>query len=253
MAGLFMGLFVSCFLLYFRPFGLARDLTFWSTGRVAFFGLITLMTFWFFELILPLLLPTFFEDRNWRVWHRIGYYLLMTLVIATLNGLYINYLQDLAFNWRNYRIIITQTMVLGWLPITMIVLYRYNAKMVRYLQEAEAIQEARPQVQRQPQAVPSPSAPFVPLAAEAFGNYVKLYYVNGEELRRETERTTLQQVVDQYAQHGFIRCHRSYAVALPEVRHVSGNAQGLRLLVGHLRLEIPVSRKHLAEVRKALV
>lgn len=141
LSGLFMGGFVALFLLYFRPFGLAHGPYQGAPERVAFFGLITFASFLILELLLPLLVPAWFKDKDWKVWHRIVYYLVLIWLIASLNGLYINYVQGLSFSWRNYGQIMTQTMTLGVLPVTMIVLYRYNEKMVFYLKEAAVMEK----------------------------------------------------------------------------------------------------------------
>ncbi len=130
LSGLFMGLFVGLFLLYFRPFDLGSGFFGEVPVRIVFFGVITLFAYWFMEVLLPLVFPRWFNDQNWKVWHRIAYYLLILWLIASLNGLYTNYIQGLSFSWRNYGLIMTQTLTLGVLPITKIVLYRYNRSLI---------------------------------------------------------------------------------------------------------------------------
>jgi len=177
------------------------------------------------------------------------------LLVATLNGLYINYMQQLAFSWSNYGRIIVQTLALGVLPVTMIVLFRFNQKSVFYLKQAEEIRRGTPA----PDNFPLASANSDPekmangfLAAEAFGNYVKVYFETEGGYRQEVERTTLAKLVAEKENEGVVRCHRSFAVQPSYVREVSGNAQGLRLLVGKGDLEVPVSRTYLPTVRSAL-
>lgn len=254
-AGLFMGLFVACFLLYFRPFGMRygayADAPIW----IALFGLITFVCFLVVEVFLPMLMPLWFQDRNWRVWHRILYYLFLLWLIATANGLYINWLYGLTFSWANYALIMTQTLALGVLPVTMIVLFRFNQKSVFYLKQAAEFRQKSSTV-----AVPTPAlteadpeeALPVFLAAEAFGNYVKVYFATDEGYRQEVQRVTLVSLVAEREEAGVIRCHRSFAVQPERVHEVSGNAQGLRLLVGNGDLEVPVSRTYLPAVKAAL-
>ena len=245
-----MGGFVGLFLLYFRPFGLAGGPYADAPEKVAFFGLITFIAFLVLEVLVPLLVPGWFQDRNWKVWHRVVYYLVLVWLIATLNGIYINYTLGLNFSWSNYGLIMTQTMSLAVLPVTMIVLYRYNEKMVYYLKEAATLEKSnRP---RSPEQTEAFAERDVFLAAEAFGNYVKVYYAEGEGWRQEVQRLTLSSLVEGLAAEGVVRCHRSFAVAPGEVRHISGNAQGLQLQVGQGDLKIPVSRTYLKSVRAAL-
>lgn len=255
-AGLFMGGFVAIFLLYFRPFGLEKSPYEGAPEKILFFGVITLLCFWFLEILLPILLPGWFNDRKWRVWHRIVYYLLLLWLIASMNGLYINYINELSFNWGNYGTILIQTTALGILPVTMIVLYRYNEKMVYYLQQAAQVERTSRLTTKD--HLPSSdvhnagSNEGIFLAAEAYGNYVKVYYVSKEGWRQEVQRVTLSKLVDDLSPTGVIRCHRSFAVASGQVKSVNGNAQGLQLLVGTSGLEIPVSRTYLKAVREAL-
>jgi len=240
LSALFMGGFVTLFLLYFRPFGLASGPYEGAPEKVAFFGLLTFIAFLVLEVLLPLMVPGWFKDKDWKVWHRIVYYLVLIWMIASLNGLYINYVQSLSFSWRNYGEIMSQTLMLG----------------VFYLKEA-AVMEKSSRLRSAEQAMHAPAdvptdAGDVFLAAEAFGNYVKVYYADGESWRQEVQRLTLSSLVNDLGAEGVIRCHRSFAVAPGQVRHISGNAQGLQLLVGKGELMVPVSRTYLKVVREAL-
>lgn len=253
--GFFLGLFVAVFLLYFRPFGLRSGLYGSRQELIAFFGVLTLVASLILETLLPWLFPRLFEDKNWRVWQQIVFYLLLLLLIATLNGLFINYVGNLAFSWRNYGLIIGQTTALGILPVTMIVLFRYNAKMAYHLEQALEMTNRPASRTRSPESKPEPENPkpeATLLAAEAFGNYVKLYYSTPDGWRQEVERTTLQSIVEADPTKRLIRCHRSFAVATESILRVSGNAQGLKLSVGEGGLEIPVSRSYIPIVREAV-
>ena len=147
----------------------------------------------------------------------------------------------------------TQTLTLGILPVTMIVLYRYNEKMVFYLKEAAVMEKiSRLHTPDSIQADVGKAKNEVLLAAEAYGNYVKVYYASEDGWRQEVQRITLSSLVDDLSTDGVLRCHRSFAVNVGEVRHISGNAQGLQLLVGAGELEVPVSRTYLKAVRDAL-
>lgn len=139
-------------------------------------------------------MPYWFQDRNWRVWHRILYYLFLLWLIATANGMYINWLYGLSFSWANYASIMVQTLALGVLPVTMIVLFRFNQKSVFYLKQAVEFRN-RPSTSAAPAPVlpaadPGQGRP-VFLAAEAFGNYVKVYFATEEGYRQEVQRMTL--------------------------------------------------------------
>ncbi|MEM6769738.1 MAG: LytTR family DNA-binding domain-containing protein, partial [Bacteroidota bacterium] len=198
----------------------------------------------------PFLAPNWFPERSWKICHRIGYYVLLLWVIATFNGLVINYFQDLAFSWRNYGKIIGQTTALGILPITMIVLYRYNLKLRANLETAAKLTSVvTPSVPTE--GLPTQSFTGV-VAAEAYGNYVKVYRARLDEVSLKTERITLSKFVAEQDADDLIRCHRSFAVNPHWVSEVSGNAQGLRLTLREGGIEIPVSRTYIPVIKEAL-
>lgn len=248
LAGIFIGIFVGGFLLYFRPFGLSGGIYRDAPEKIALFGGISFISYFALEWLLPLLFPSFFRDRDWLVWHRIVYYLLLLLIIATLNGLTINYFQQLDFSWSNYGNIIRQTLVVGILPITMIVLYQYNRKLRQNLQEAAEIRKASG-LDVLPKAAPLELASGEILGAEAYGNYVKVYLNTPSGYETEVRRMTLNKFVEAHSATGMLRCHRSYAANPAFVSKVDGNAQGLRLSFGIGDLEIPVSRSFIPSVK----
>ena len=85
--------------------------------------------------------------------------------------------------------------------------------------------------------------------AEAEGNYIDLYYLEEEVLKRHTYRIRLSAFESQLATDSLVRCHRSFVVNLAQVTKVSGNAQGLTLHFANTEATVPVSRKYLHTVK----
>jgi DNA-binding LytR/AlgR family response regulator len=78
---------------------------------------------------------------------------------------------------------------------------------------------------------------------EAFQNYVKIGYINAEgQLKIQTERITLKEILTKTKGSSIIRCHRSYLVNKEAIVAASGNAQGLSLSLSDCDKRIPVSR-----------
>ncbi len=255
---LFFGLFIFGFLYYFEPFHINNQD--YSFVNFAGFGLISFFSFLLFQNLLPEILPGFFSDRNWRVKHQILLYALILFCIATLNGMYINYIQSLSFSWSNYLFIITRTWVLGILPIFLIVLFDYNQKLRKNLEYAAAIaREVSPQAVQSKEVVYRIQTDLKEeefsisqrhfLFARAEGNYVSIYT---SDTPKALYRLTLNSLEKQLASKAFFRCHRSYLLNLKKVQDIGGNAQGLKVHLEDCMETVPVSRKYIPHFREQL-
>ncbi|MEM8901063.1 MAG: LytTR family DNA-binding domain-containing protein [Bacteroidota bacterium] len=249
------GAFIGGFLLFFKPFNL--NVGPYSDLNILFFGFITASVFAAFQLIFPRLFPAFFSEKNWKVYHQIGFYLLILFCIATLNGMYINHVDKLSFNWPNYGWIISRTIALGSFPIAFYVLIDHNRKLNQFVSAAQDLQplvggakKAQSSrtfyilTQLKEETFTIEEATF--LFAEASGNYVYIHEKGG---KKNIRRLTLNSLKDQLPSPTLIRCHRSYLVNLQKVKSVSGNAQGLSLSLKENETTIPVSRKYVSSVR----
>lgn len=256
MTSLAFGLFIAFFLLFFEPFDLNildypnKELT------NAFYGLITSGTMLIFLVILPKSFPSLFRERQWRVKHHILYFGLILLVIATLNGLYINYINNLQFNWANYGWILVRTYAIGAIPFSLLILVDYNRRLSFFLKQAQEL-DGQPTLtdMHQPLTLCLEGKhtlelePHTFLYIQADGNYLHLVRQEGEELRQELFRASLKEVMQQIDQDYIQRCHRSYIVNIKKITKVTGNAQGLKLQVQGTDHIVPVSRKYLARIK----
>jgi len=254
LTSLLFGLFIGSFLLYFRPFDLKNPK--YTVEIVAFFGVIATFSDLFFTTVLTAIFPRLFAEKHWAVKHQILFYLLILLTIASLNGLYINYINDFPFRWGNYWWIINRTFILGFIPISFIVLVQYNRKLRTHLKQAQSLEPYIEQqaIDRVPltftivtalkEEISIPSHSF--LFAQSDGNYVHLHL---EGKTATMHRLSLQSLESQFEDRSLIRCHRSYLVNLKKIRLVKGNAQGLKVWVGSLEDPIPVSRKYVPTIK----
>ena len=255
---LFFGVFIGGFLWFFRPFNL--NLSNYSDGQILFFGVITTITVLFFQLGLSRLFPGLFAEKRWTVIHQILFYLLVLFVIATLNGLYINYLDNLPFNWGNYRWITVRTFVLGVIPICFLVLFDFNQRLKKHIADAKQL---KPFFSEAPQSAPDKLFTISThlkdnsftiqegdfLFAQSNGNYV---FVFTRQQPKAIYRISLNALEAQLNSSYCKRCHRSYLVNLKMVKKIEGNAQGLSLWLQGLEEPVPVSRTYIQPVKKAL-
>jgi DNA-binding LytR/AlgR family response regulator len=83
---------------------------------------------------------------------------------------------------------------------------------------------------------------------EAAGDYVRLHIVSGPS---HLVRIPLGVLEDKWTPHGFARIHRGYLVSLPSVREL--RADGTQTVVRIGSRDLPVSRRHVRELRERLV
>ncbi|QIM22796.1 response regulator transcription factor [Phycicoccus sp. HDW14] len=83
--------------------------------------------------------------------------------------------------------------------------------------------------------------------AQAHGDYARLHTDTGSHL----VRVPLSVLEERWAEHGFVRIHRSTLVALPHVSEVRMDHGRCSVLVG--RVELQVSRRHTKELRDTLL
>lgn len=83
---------------------------------------------------------------------------------------------------------------------------------------------------------------------EASGDYVRLHVRDGAHHLVRLPISTLE---EQWREHGFARIHRSYLVALRDIREIRSAEGHIVVRVGDMVL--PVSRRHAKELRDRLV
>ena len=83
--------------------------------------------------------------------------------------------------------------------------------------------------------------------AQAHGDYARLHTDTGSHL----VRVPLSLLEEKWAQHGFVRIHRSTLVALPHVKEVHMDHGRCSVVVGEV--ELGVSRRHTKELRDTLL
>ncbi|MEM6725384.1 MAG: LytTR family DNA-binding domain-containing protein [Bacteroidota bacterium] len=254
------GLFVALFLILFQPFGLATSSFPNKYLILAGFGAITFVALLFNEWVLRPLLPLSGPQLifgRWLIWTS---WLILSIAIG--NFLYVSVI----FNFQGATLEVFlrfcfYTLTIGIFPCFVTGWINKNREARHHLAEAENLQqqikETQPAIRTiRIQAQESKSLFEVPLNEllflESQDNYVLVHYLVDGQPQKEMIRSTLRFQEISLKEAVLIRCHRSFMVNLSQIGHVTGNAQGLKL---HLRthpVQIPVSRKYIAAVRKAM-
>lgn len=253
------------FLLFviFEPFGINSSLGYYKWIILGGLMLISALCVGLPRWVLPMLLgKEIFEEKNWTVGKNIFYYILLLLLIATGNYLYIcAFFTSTGFSFSMFLTITMNTFLIGIFPVGLMTILTENRNMSRHLKEVASmnacIRQEKPSMLSEPSALSAkivlPDGIKETLAlepeefrlAEADGNYVKIVYFRGGEIRQRSLRITMKQVEDAFGNSPSVqKCHRAFLVNLHGVTKVKGNSQGYRLLLEGWDEEIPVSRAY---------
>lgn len=89
------------------------------------------------------------------------------------------------------------------------------------------------------------------LYARAQDNYVELFYVEHQTIKKELLRSTMSKLLQDLKSEYLLRCHRSYMINLYNVRSIKTGSQ-LTLYLNHISQSIPVSKSFQQEVMQKL-
>ena len=264
MVSLLFGAFIAFFLIFFEPFEINISSGKNTIGSLFFYGVISAFVLLIFLYVLPLFLPNFFSDKHWMVKHQIIFCSVILFIIATLNGLYTNYINSISFSWSNYWWIINRTFVLGSIPFSFFILIDFKRRDVINKELALNMLNEKNETKQKPkigiysivtdlknEIFTFEDRDFSYAVAE--GNYTDFYFSNKGELNSVTYRISLSSFEKQINSSNLQRCHRSYLVNLDKVINISGNAQGLKLTLDDDTSEIPVSRKYISVIKASLL
>lgn len=263
-----IGLFIGLFLLVFQPFGL----NLWKTDdkaiKVLGFGLVTFVITSIVFVVLPRVIPQFFDEKRWTVGREIVLVMANILLIALANRLYMawllesKYMSALSWGWM-----ILFTFLVSFFPVVGLVLINYITQLKKYSNAAAALPI---HVQEEPDRPSSEilAAPFAPFAGktvtltadnekdtltipsdnllyiESSDNYCTIVHLKNAQPLKPLLRSSLSRLEKQINNPHIVRCHRSFIVNLDRVERVTGNAQGYKLHICSGQFVVPVARQY---------
>lgn len=265
---IFHGAFVAFFLTTFQPFdAFFIEGSRWITGG---FGLIVSLILIFFEIIVQPLIKL--NIKNWTLKKSIlwSFFEMLTIIVAFF--LYKNFWTNFEnFNFGELLNIAGITAIIAIIPVIFITILLENWLLKDNLKKAALLQKT---VETNIQSTPPPinsNNKIIKLHAEnqqlalkidieklilieSSDNYVTVYYLKNNLLKKSLIRSSLKSIEEQISQDNILRCHRSFIVNLNKVTKVDGNSRGLLLHFDYIDQAAPVSRRYvkaiLAELTK---
>ena len=252
------GIFVALFLAIFQPFELSAPGLAYRYLKIGGYGMITMLVLVGYHFVV---LP-YFDDQKWTVGKEITAIILLMIVIGLFNYLYTASI----FHWSGALIwgllqFVAYTLAVGVIPVTILTLLKQNQLQRRHLNEAQQINAAIPQ-----ESLPKSKSAMIHLEGdynddltldpnhilfiESIGNYIEVHFLAEGKILKKELRSTLTKAQKQLRPYDqFFKTHRAYLVNLQHIKHVSGNAQGLRLTLSEELKEVPVARSRIKEFR----
>jgi len=271
--GLGFGVFVSAFLMIFKPFELDTVSSEQLITFGAAYGGITFACIFGIASLVRIIVPGFVRDESWSTGKEILYITGMVMIVGLANFLVAPFLHNSSLNWRNMLWSEGRTFSVAILPITIYVLLKQNLLLNKFRKQAEILEKKLQEKQQGGGSVPAPPPPpankptdiadnndTVTLTGDyqkekvsvsvhqlyfisSANNYVKVFIGQNEKVSYSIIRMTMKKAEESLESYScFFRCHRAYIINLDKVTHVEGNAQGYRVQITGVQELIPVSR-----------
>jgi hypothetical protein len=260
------GLFIFLFLYLFRPFGL-HELPFNEAPFIIIgYGVITTAVILFNHFLLPNFFPSLRNETKWNVLKEILMTLWTISAIGIVNMLYTNFFFEHSFSIIRFAFFQGVTFLVAFFPVTFTVMMKQMLLLKRNLAEAEKI-SSNLNYKKRLQGVPDDTVEIVSenkkenvvlkvcdiMYITSADNYVEVYFLDDGVIKSKLVRTSLKSARENLKLYtAFYRCHRAWIVNLDQVKRVTGNSQGYRLVLNYGDIEIPVSRNLNEEITNRL-
>jgi len=246
--------YISLFMYFFQPFGLAAFKSEYRSYYEIGYGLVTFMVLSFDLNLTPLVFKSIFKSSTWTVLKQIIWQMWIIFTIGVFNFLYSASFLGFTNYFKAFFIFQFFTLLVGIFPVVLVTIINQNRLLAKNLKMANDCNNDLPQREQQPNdekicissensknnfEIQSSNLLYI----TSFGNYIQAYYLSNGELKKIVLRNTLKQTEDQLkVVHCMIKCHRAFLVNKNKIVQVKGNSQGLRLELEGTDDEIPVSR-----------
>ncbi|MGB5370148.1 MAG: LytTR family DNA-binding domain-containing protein [Flavobacteriaceae bacterium] len=194
--------------------------------------------------------------------------LLMIFVLCLIGmglSLYEHFIGTRPISWISLYETVLKTSVIGFFPITALVVFNYTRLLKKHYKEAEKINAyliTHEDDKRSTKSVlisiesNNKSEGFSKekdsiLFLSTLGNYVEIYFEKNGDVKKEILRTTLSRAEKQLSEYtDFYRCHRAFIVNTSKIVSIDGNASGYYLHFQNTDQIVPVSRRNTSVFKK---
>jgi len=257
-----ISIFVSLFLLIFKPFGSGGITLKHRNLIMAGYGCVTFIVLVFNLIVLPYLFKNQFIEIYWTIGKQFIWLAWIIFSIGLGNYFYSylffsisgSFIQGLL--WAQLG-----TFLVGFFPISVFSLISYTRLLNKNLMQARTLNThlmdnrtsnspVRSLVlssENEKNTLKINDQQLLYISSE--GNYSTIFYEIEGEQKKMILRTTLSRLENQLSDiQNIIRCHRAFIINVVHIQKIGGNSQGLRLKIKS-GVEVPVSRNYIKQVK----
>lgn len=265
---IFIGLFVSLFLLAYQPFGVGDYHGSYRLLRIAGYGLPCMLPTLLQGFAKKYLISVFHMAGKWKTKHELLLLLPMLMLVGLFNSLYTTLAFDYGLTLEGVLRMQVYTLLVGLFPSSAIVGFELAREVMAnralaqnmndMFKKSSEIGAGDKAVSRQIELRSESGGECMCLDPDtlcfikAEGNYVEVTHCKlGGKAESNLLRLPLKEAGRKLSEQGLVlpRCHRSYLVNTARICRAEGNAQGLTLHLDRDNLTIPVSRSFVSEFR----
>jgi len=252
-------LLATLIFFFFKPFGLEQV----ASSIILGFGFVVFLSALFNIVVSLYVIRHLIDEDKWCVWKE---------VIRSLAYLCINIIAIILFTECNFDIKLSAltifkfagyTIFIAIIPLSIRVVSINNWLLKNKLKEAQRLSDILKDRKHENEGVvielrsnivndiiktTNNELQFI----EADKNYITITELKENELKKTLLRLSIVKAIEQIEDESIIRCHRSYMVNLKAVKSVTGNSQGLKLVLSDTQEQIPVSRSYTKLVKEKL-
>ncbi len=264
-----ISLFTLFFLMIFKPFGLA--ITHDKPEAPFVFAGIAMAVLMVHVLLLPRLMPRWFDDGCWTLGGFALYNLWIMAVVSVFATIYGHYwlFEDSGYSFLSHLMFeLFRVISIGLFPVSAMIFLMYNRMLIRSLRDMNRANQNLGQLKdiaavrtgaengsaNRDWLIKADTQEQLELSKEAFlyaeadDNYSRIVWLEDGEVQNRLLRLTLKNLEEQLPTGPFSRVHRSFLVNLERVEELRGNASGYRLYLAAADAEIPLARTRSREV-----
>lgn len=252
----YFSLFVTVFLLIYRPFGL-EVYSYERSYIIAGYGIIIFLCLTLNDFLALKCLPVIFSEKNWKVVNQLGWSVYQLFFSGVACFAYAISINAFPVNLSSFLKIELYVLLSSIIPITIYILINQNILLKKNLKEANILDNEFNDSSKLQNIQDTDTLIFTgdnqneKLAIDvnqfcyvtSQDNYYEVVWVEDGKVFKKLLRGTLAKAEMSVAAYPYIfRCHRAYIVNLIMVSSVDGNAQGYRLHLKTTNEIVPVSR-----------
>jgi len=259
--GISLGLFL--FLTFFEPFGLDSVEDEKKTIILAGFGLITGIALTLNLLIIPVLIPKWFQDEKWKIKNELVWNI---WILITLCGGYFGF--SFYSDWFDLNLAsIIKISMLGTVPISVLIAINQDRFLKLNLKTALELNNLMLKMGRgKPKPEPNKICLLSENGKEKFevdlndilfirsaGNYIEVFWNDLEVVQKILLRNSLHNIELNLKEYSNIfKCHRTCLVNVNKVRKLYGSSQSYKIVFDGVEDVIPVSRNYSKELQELI-